>query len=87
MLLKIKINNPSKKTEYLFKLTTDSVLGAYLISAMFDLYVYKKLARLVPHIRDRFVYAPVTVLIVFVASLLLSIFVELIYRLITKKTI
>ena len=87
LLLKIKINNPSKKTEYLFKLTTDSVLGAYLISAMFDLYVYKKLARLVPHIRDRFVYAPVTVLIVFVASLLLSIFVELIYRLITKKTI
>lgn len=84
LLLNIKINNTSKK-DYFFKLISDSVLGAYLISCMFDLIVYKKLAKLVVNAKDRIFYVPITVIVVFILSLSLSILVELIYRFFNKK--
>ena len=87
LMLKIDIKNPSKKLQYICKLSTDSVLGAYLISAMFDIFVYRRLAYIAVHTRDRFVYAPITILIVFTASLLFSMCVELVYRLIKTKKI
>jgi surface polysaccharide O-acyltransferase-like enzyme len=85
LLLNIKINKPSKRVEYIFKLTTDSVLGAYLISNMFDRVVYKVLNEHVSNILNRWMYAPLAIIVVFICSLGLSICVELIYRLIKNK--
>lgn len=87
LLLKIKIKKPSNKTLFIFKLTTDSVLGAYLLSNMFDLCVYKVLNEHVVNIFNRWMYAPITVIIVFILSLGVSICIELIYRLIKNKKI
>lgn len=86
LLLNIKVNKPSKKVQYIFKLTTDSVLGAYLISNMFDKVVYKFLNEHVVNILNRWMYGPIVILIVFICSLGLSICVELLYRLIKNKS-
>lgn len=84
LLLNIRIKNSSKK-DYYFKIVSDSVLGAYLVSRIFDVVVYDKLSRIVIHAKDRILYAPITVLIVFVSSLFTSILIEYIYRLSKKK--
>jgi len=82
LLLRINPGVGGPKKNSFFKLLSDAVLGAYLLSCIFDIVYYKKLAELVPTVRDRFIYAPVIVLAVFLSSLALSVAVNLIRRLI-----
>lgn len=84
LMLKIKIQSENKRVIYFFKLISDSCFGAYLISCLFDKIVYQKLIEMIPNVKDRFFYAPVVVLIVFGASLVTSIGIELVCRGVTK---
>lgn len=54
------------------KVISDSVLGAYLVSCIFDTLFYKKLLTAVPEVYNRFPYFAVVVPAVFVCSILTS---------------
>lgn len=76
LLLNINI----KKENYnILKKISDACLGAYLISAIFDLIFYDKLNSCVINIKDRFIYAPLVVIVVFICSILLSMIINGIY--------
>lgn len=82
ILSKIKINKSSNKIELILKVLSEATLGAYLISCMFDEIVYTKLIERVPNVFDRFYYAPIVVLIVFLSSMITSICIDILYKLI-----
>lgn len=56
-------------------------LAAYLVSQIFDVVFYRELKNAVPEIMDRLKYAPVMILAVFAASLLLGGVIDTLFRL------
>ena len=62
---------------------SDSVLGAYLVSFVFDKLFYKELAVRVPYLWDRWQYIIVIVPAVFVCSILLSMLLNVVWKLIS----
>lgn len=86
ILLTVKISN-SKTKAFILKTLSDACLGAYLISCIFDNIYYKKLANMIPIVKDRFTYAPILIILVFISSLLSSILINLFYNLIKSLCI
>lgn len=84
LMLKIDIKIQKPKVNSLLKHLSNICLGAYLLSAMFDHIFYKILETYVMNIKDRFVFAPVMVILVFVCSMIVSTFVNWICVLIKK---
>ncbi len=83
LLLNINIKE-SKITNEILKYMSNACLGAYLISCMFDKIYYKKLNLLIPNVKDRFVFAPILVVLSFISSMILSILINIIYNYIEK---
>lgn len=81
LLLNIKIND-NKTKSFILKTLSDACLGAYLISCIFDNIYYDKLANIIPIVKDRFIYAPILIILVFISSLLSSILINIFYNLI-----
>lgn len=81
LFLKIKIKEGKIILEKILKTISDACLGAYLISCCFDIFFYEKLAQMVPEYKDKILYAPLMVLIVFICSIATSILLNYIYNL------
>lgn len=79
LLLKINLNNNSIRN-YLLKTLSNACLGAYLISCMYDKIIYDKLEVLIPNVKQRFIYAPVVVLLSFTCSIITSILINTVYK-------
>ena len=84
LLLRIRPKGTNRHVNGALKAASDAVLCAYLISCIFDQIIYAKLAEAVPVIRDRFVYAPLTVIAVFIVSLAAAMLINFIRALIVK---
>ena len=82
-LNKINFKNVSVKVQKVVAYISNLVFGAYLLSRMCDLVVYKFFNSKVAYV-DRIYYAPLTVLAVFISSLLLSFIANNILNLLTK---
>lgn len=80
LLLRIPVKPAGGKGAAFLKLLSDSVLGAYLVSVIFDERYYAILKDAVPAARDRMVYAPLPVLATFLSSMAVSILMTLIIR-------
>ena len=78
LILNIKIDFSKYKFKKVLVVLADSCLGGYLLSCIFDTIFYSKLSVIIPSVVDRFVYAPIIVLCVFICSLFLSIVVRFI---------
>ena len=72
LLLRINIKPTERKTKIL-KTVSDSVFGAYLLSCIFDIVLYK-------HLFKSTFYGPLIVLLVFILSLLSSMIINYIYN-------
>ncbi len=83
LLLKIKIKPKSPKVTNIFKVLSNAVLGAYLISYIFDNYIYGIIINRLPNINDRFIYFPIFI-ISFILSIISAILIEQIRLLIFK---
>lgn len=79
LLLKINLNNNSIRNN-LLKTLSNACLGAYLISCMYDKIIYDKLEVLIPNVKQRFIYAPVVVLLSFTCSIITSILINTVYK-------
>lgn len=79
LLLKIKPRN-NKIKNCIMKTLSDACLGAYLISCIFDNIAYTKLNNSILLIEDRFIYAPIIIIFVFISSLILSLLINEIYK-------
>ena len=88
LLLNIRFKKESNIRNNTLKVLSNACLGAYLISCMYDKIIYTKLETLIPIVQDRFVYAPIVVLLSFTCSIVTSIIInilnELIFRFIMK---
>ena len=84
LLLNIKLKDNKPARDKTLKTISDACLGAYLLSCCFDIAFYKKLAEMVPSVKDRFIYAPAIIILVFICSLIASMIVNFIYYLINK---
>ena len=82
LLLRIRVGDPPPAVRRAAKAVSDSVLGAYLLSCIFDRVYYSRLAALVPSVRARFLWAPVIVIAVFLSSIALSLVINFARRLI-----
>lgn len=81
LLLNIKVSNNNTTQNRFLKTISDACLGGYLISCIFDEIYYNYLNTWIPTIKDRFIYAPIIVIAVFISSILLSIIINLLYKL------
>ena len=84
LLLKVNFKKENKIRSNMLKIFSDACLGAYLISCIFDNVYYDKLKIFVPIMKDRFIYAPVMILLVFISSLIVSIVINIFYKMIYK---
>lgn len=84
LLLNIKIKGNNKIIKNIFTILSNACLGAYLISCIFDEIYYDYLNNWIPKIKDRFIYAPIIVLCVFISSLLLSILINVLYKFVSN---
>ncbi len=82
LLLKIKFKKDNRVRSNVLKLLSNTCLGAYLISCIFDNIYYDRLKILVPVMQDRFIYAPIMVILVLISSLFVSIIINLFYNMI-----
>lgn len=82
-LLHIKIKETNLLRNIL-KYISNACLGGYLISCMFDQIYYQKLNGLVPIVKDRFIYAPLIILISLFSSIALSLLISIIYNFFSK---
>ena len=80
LILKIRFKAENNMRDKFFKTLSDACLGAYLLSCAFDSIYYDKLSLLVPEVKDRFIYAPIVVLLSFTSSLLISIIINIFYK-------
>ena len=83
LLLKIKFRKDSKIRSSILKLLSDACLGAYLISCIYDKVIYDKLKLYVPVVKQRYIYAPITVLLCFICSIVTSIMINVLYNYLT----
>lgn len=84
LLLKIKIKKDNKIINNILITMSNACLGAFLISCIFDNIYYTRLKESVPMFANRFVYAPLMIILVFVSSIIVSILINLIYETIIK---
>ena len=87
LLLRIKPKRNGPVFCGTLKLLSDAVLTAYLISCIFDRLYYPILAERVPEVKDRFFYAPLIIIAVFVSSLALALLINFIRNLIKKLSV
>lgn len=80
LFLTIKVKNNTIKNS-IFKIISEACLGGYLISCIFDKIYYNYLNTTIPNIIDRFTYAPLITIAVFISSIILSIAINLLYKL------
>jgi len=76
-----KLNNNVKKV---LKKISDCCLGAYLVSFIFDDYLYKILNSNVAKVSDKLNYFVIIVPVIFVCSIILSLLLNLLYDLLIK---
>ncbi|MDE7280110.1 MAG: acyltransferase family protein [Ruminiclostridium sp.] len=79
LLLNIRFKKENRSRSFLLKLLSDSCIFAFLLSGMFDLYLYDIFKAEIPEVRDRFVYAPLMIFAVYICSLSSGIVVNLLY--------
>lgn len=72
LLTRIKCDKLSNSTRFALWKISDLVLSMYLVSYIFDSYIYPKLCAKVPVMQDRIFYFLPCVIIVFVCSLVLA---------------
>ncbi|MBD5081001.1 MAG: acyltransferase family protein [Ruminococcaceae bacterium] len=80
LLLNFKFKKKSKSRSSLLKLMSDSCIFAFLLSGIFDLYLYDIFKAKIPEVQDRFAYAPLMILTVYICSLCSGIVVNVLYR-------
>lgn len=78
ILLGFKITNSTKKDKIL-KTISNACLGAYLVSCIFDKVGYHILNNNIITFKDRIIYAPLMVLIVFISSIILALIIDFFY--------
>ena len=79
IISKLKLENINVKAKFALWKISDLVLGAYLLSFIFDsIYYYEILNKNTPDFYARFPYMPLMILCVFVSSLLASFIINLI---------
>ena len=79
IISKLKLENINVKAKFALWKISDLVLGAYLLSCIFDsIYYYEILNKNTPDFYARFPYMPLMILCVFVSSLLASFIINLI---------
>ena len=78
LLLQIKVEYSKGKEKFL-KTISNACLGAYLISCIFDKIYYDILCSKIINVKDRFLYAPLMVILVFVSSIILALIIDFIY--------
>lgn len=71
----------------IFKHISNLALGAYLVSYIFDDIFYKKLITNVPNFEMRFNYYFIIVPIIFICSILLSLLINIIYKILVMTSI
>lgn len=80
LLLKIKLKTENEKRGKILKILSDACLGAYLVSCIFDIVYYDKLNKSIAFIKDRFIYAPLMVILVVISSMTVSILINCLYN-------
>lgn len=81
-LLNFKLENAPSFVKKGLNIVSDSCLGAYLLSYIFDQHFYPVLNEKVPQVTDRIKYFIPVVLTVAVCSLILSLLIDIVYKLI-----
>lgn len=81
-LLNFKLEKAPAFIKKGLNIVSDGCLGAYLLSYIFDQHFYKTLNEKIPVVTDRIEYFIPTVLTVAVCSLVLSLVIDLLYKLI-----
>lgn len=84
LLLHIPLNKVSLKINNALTKVASLVLGAYLLSEIFDTLYYPLLAKYVPSLTDQFLYFIPITFSVFISSISLSFFVNYIVSMISK---
>lgn len=84
LLLKIRFKNESKLISNIIEKISNACFGAYLISCVFDTIYYQRLKENVPLLKDRFNYAPIIIILVFINSIVVSIIINLILHILTN---
>ena len=84
LLLKIKFKKEFSFRNNTLKILSNACLGAYLISCMYDKIIYDKLEVLIPNVKQRFIYAPIVVLLSFLCSIITSILINMILFVISE---
>ncbi len=82
LLSRIKSDKIPDKVRFVLWKISDLALSMYLVSYIFDTFAYPKLNDAVPNMPDRLIYYFVMVPFVFICSMLLSMLLELIQKLI-----
>lgn len=81
LLLKIKLKE-NKVRDNVLKTLSDACLGAYLISYCYDYIFYNYLNQMIINVKDRFIYAPIIVILVFSASIITSMLINYFYKIV-----
>lgn len=84
ILSRIKTDKIPVKGKFILWKISDLTLSMYLVSYIFDSYFYQKLNTAVPVMQNRLIYFFIMVPVVFICSMLLSIVLEIIQKLIFK---
>lgn len=87
LLTKITIKKENSIRLFIVKNLSDACLGAYLISYIFDNFYYTILNTYTKDFSQKIIFAPIIILFSFISSLLLSLIINIIYKLMSKITI
>lgn len=82
LFLNLKISINSNRVKFVLEKLSSASFGAYLISCIFDNIFYCFLIKHVSNVSDRFIYAPIIVLLVYICSLLLALVIDYVQTLI-----
>lgn len=85
LLLNIRFKKENQSRSFVLKLMSDSCIFAFLLSGMFDLYLYDIFNKEIPTVQDRFVYAPLMIFAVYISSLSIGIVVNFLYSILKKE--
>ena len=79
LLLNIKFKKENKIRGFILQTMSNACLFAYLLSGTFDTYYYDIFKSRIPEAKDRFVYAPIMILLMFALSICSGITLNTIY--------
>lgn len=85
LLLNIKFKKENKIRGLILKTMSNACLFAYLLSGIFDTYFYDIFTEKIPTVQDRFIYAPLMIILVFSYSMCSGIIVNALYSAICKR--